>query len=478
MRLLILILIVAAAGVGTLYLARLPGEVLIDAFGMSIRLNLVWAILFLIVIAGGLAAIWGLFAGLWKLPGKLGQARRQSKVRKANSALTDGLLAAEAGDVTAARRLSRQAAAHGEDERLKVLVEARTAEAAGDWISAERAWAQMARMPGGQLAGLRGTAAAAMERGDMAAAEASAREALELKSDADWPFNSLFDLQVSRGEWEKALETLTVGERRRLVSGDSLRRRRAVLLTARAASLPNDERAAAQKALAEAIRAAPGFPPAAWHGARQLLLDGKDKAAMDVLELAWRSRPHPALAQTVRQMSLGDSGAMKARLQRLAAANPDHYESKVIGVDLAMQAGEWVEAVKTLAVLVEAGTTGRLCLLMERALRGYGDAQEAARWARLAVTASREADWSDLDPKGGAFAYSNADWSRLVYLFGDAGQLVHPRHETFARELDVVRAMAALPAPDDRGEGEPAPKPNVKLPPGRMAAPLDYAPDE
>ena len=263
MRLLILILIVAAAGVGTLYLARLPGEVLIDAFGMSIRLNLVWAILFLIVIAGGLAAIWGLFAGLWKLPGKLGQARRQSKVRKANSALTDGLLAAEAGDVTAARRLSRQAAAHGEDERLKVLVEARTAEAAGDWISAERAWAQMARMPGGQLAGLRGTAAAAMERGDMAAAEASAREALELKSDADWPFNSLFDLQVSRGEWEKALETLTVGERRRLVSGDSLRRRRAVLLTARAASLPNDERAAAQKALAEAIRAAPGFPPAA-----------------------------------------------------------------------------------------------------------------------------------------------------------------------------------------------------------------------
>ena len=199
---------------------------------------------------------------------------------------------------------------------------------------------------------------------------------------------------------------------------------------------------------------------------------------MDVLELVWRSRPHPALAQTVRQMSLGDSGAMKARLQRLAAANPDHYESKVIGVDLAMQAGEWVEAVKTLAVLVEAGTTGRLCLLMERALRGYGDAQEAARWARLAVTASREADWSDLDPKGGAFAYSNADWSRLVYLFGDAGQLVHPRHETFARELDVVRAMAALPAPDDRGEGEPAPKPNVKLPPGRMAAPLDYAPDE
>ena len=46
---------------------------------------------------------------------------------------------------------------------------------------------------------------AASERGDQLTAETRAREALGLKSSADWPFNSLFDLQVSKGEWEKAL---------------------------------------------------------------------------------------------------------------------------------------------------------------------------------------------------------------------------------------------------------------------------------
>ena len=314
-----------------------------------------------------------------------------------------------------------------------------------------------------------------MERGDTAAAEQSAKLALELKSGADWPFNSLFDLQVARGDWKLALETLALGEKRKLIEGDSLRRRRAVLNTAYAASLPNGDRSDAQKALAEAIRAAPGFPPASWHGARHLLLDKKEKAALGVLELGWKARPHPALAQMVRQMSVGaDKSVLEQRLARLIEANPAHYESKVLSAELAMQKQDWVSAVKTLALLVEATPTGRLCLLMERALKGYGDPKEAARWARMAVTASREGDWSDLEPKGGAFGYAAADWARLVYRFGDAGQLVHPRHETFARELDVARASAALPSPDDE-EGETV-TPNVKLPPGDMAAPLDFVP--
>ncbi len=475
-RILVILLLVVAAAAGALFLNTLPGGVTFDLFGYEGRLNLAASVVALLLLGGIAAFVWGAFTGLWRLPGRFGKSRRAAKVKKANMALTDGLLAAEAGDVEVANRLAKKAAAFAEDDRLKALLEARAAESAGDWVGAERAWAQLARLPGGQLAGLRGTATAAMERGDAASAEASARAALELKSGADWPFNSLFDLQVARGDWQKALETLALGEKRKLIEGDSLRRRRAVLNTAYATSLPNGERASAQKALAAAISAAPGFPPAAWHGARQLLLDKKEKAALGVIELGWKARPHPALAQMVRQMSVGgDREVLRGRLQRLIEANPDHYESKVLSAELAMQKQDWVSAVKTLALLVEAAPTGRLCLLMERALKGYGDPKEAARWARMAVTASREGDWSDLEPKGGAFGYAPADWARLVYRFGDAGQLVHPRHETFARELDVARATAALPSPD---EGADIAKPNVKLPPGEMAAPLDFVPED
>lgn len=475
-RFVILVLIMVATAIGSYLLLKLPGGVEFDLFGWQGKLNVLGLVLALIALGTLIAALLWLTISVFRLPSLFGRSRKTAKIKKANMALTDGLLAAEAGDVEVAYRLAKKAAAYAEDDRLKALLEARAAESAGDWVGAERAWAQLARLPGGQLAGLRGTATAAMERGDSAAAEQSARAALELKSGADWPFNSLFDLQVARGEWPIALETLSIGEKRNLIGGDSLRRRRAVLKTAYAASLPNGSRSDAQRALAEAIRAAPGFPPAAWHGARHLLLDKKDKAALGVLELGWKARPHPALAQMVRQMSVGaDKDILKERLQRLLEANPDHYESKVLSAELAMQKKDWVSAVKTLALLVEAGPTGRLCLLMERALKGYGDPKEAARWARMAVTASREADWSDLEPKGGAFSYAAADWGRLVYQFGDAGQLVHPRHETFARELDVARASAALPSPDEEGETA---RPNVKLPPGDMGAPLDFVPED
>jgi HemY protein len=136
-----------------------------------------------------------------------------------------------------------------------------------------------------------------------------------------------------------------------------------------------------------------------------------------------------------------------------------------------MDDGDFVAAIRALAVLVEENPTGRLCLLMERALKGFGDTGEAQRWGRMAASASREPDWSDIDPRGGAFDFETRDWSRMVYAFGDTGQLVHPRYEGYGRELEAGRVLA-LPQPDDG----PAPTPRAAT--ASMAPPLDYAPDE
>lgn len=475
-RAFIVILIAAAAAIAAIWAGTLPGGVTLNlSSGTSIDLNFA-ATGIALAVFGGLAALaWWLLGSVVLLPGRFGKSREEARIRKANQALADGLLAAEAGDAAAALKLAKKAAKHAEDERLKLLLEARAAEAGDDWSGAERAWGQLTRLPGGRLAGLRGAATAAIERGDSASAESRAREALELKTGADWPFNSLFDLQVSRGEWSAALDTLGIGEKRGLITGDSLRRRRAVLLTASAATMGADQRQTAQRTLAEAIRAAPGFPPAAWHGARHLMVDSKVKAAEGVLELAWKTRPHPALAQLARRLDPDASPAVIARrLTALAAANPLHRESRILKAEIGIDAKDWIGGVKSLALLVEEKPTARLCLLMERALKGYGDKPEADRWARMATTASREADWSDIDPRGGAFDYDAKDWARLVYAFGDVGDLIHARHESFGRELEAGRTIA-LPAPVDETEGVSAVSDKVA---GAIGPPLDYASDD
>ena len=470
--LLFIFLLAGAAALTGYWLWTLEGSVAISVPGTTTTLPLGLAILFGVLIAGLVAVVWWVLAGLVTMPWTLGRAHRSGQIKKANRALAEGLLAAEAGDARAALRLARRAEKYGEDDRLKLLLEARAAEASDDWSEAERAWGQLMRLPGGQLAGLRGAASAAIERGDSTVAETRARQALDLKSGAEWPFNSLFDLQVSQGRWQAALDTLQLGEKRKLISGDPLRRRRAVLLTAQASGMGAHERAPAQKALADAIRAAPEFPPAAWHGARHLLIDGKIKAAQGVIELAWKARPHPALAQLARRLDPDQkSDADVLRLKALISANPGHRESRILKAELAMDAGEHIDAVRELALLIEEKPTARLAMLMDRALKGYGDTNEAERWARLAVTAAREADWSDIDPRGGAFDFDEKDWARLVYAFGDTGELVHPRHEAFSRELEAGRTLA-LQAPGRETA------PDVPKPQAPAAQPLDYVADE
>jgi HemY protein len=472
--LVLLIVLIAALAFGW-WAYTLPGKVTVPIGTEEISIKSGAAVALVLALSGIMAAAWWIISGIFVLPGRIARSRRQSKSRKANAALTEGLLAAEAGDAEAALKLARKAAKHAEDERLKLLLEARAAEANDDWAGAERAWSQLTRLPGGQLAGLRGSAMAASERGDQLTAETRAREALGLKSSADWPFNSLFDLQVSKGEWEKALDTLTTGERRGMIRGDGLRRRRAVLLTAHAVGMPHDRKSEAQKALAEAIRSAPGFPPAAFHGAKALMVDGKAKAAQGVLELGWKARPHPALAQLSRRLVPQDTQANIAqRLQALIAAQPNHRESKILMAEIAMDKGDWVGAIRSLALLVEENPTARLCLLMERALKGYGDQSEAARWGRMAVSASREPDWSDIDPKGNAFDFDKQGWARLVYAFGDVGDLVHPRYESYGRELEAGR-VPALPGPELE---EDARLDAPKAPDRPLSPPLDYASDD
>ncbi|MEM1086828.1 MAG: heme biosynthesis HemY N-terminal domain-containing protein [Pseudomonadota bacterium] len=473
----LVLLLIVVAGIGIYIAGNLPGGLTIDLGGAGIyELDAALAIILLIALGGIIALLWSFVTGLVTLPARFSRSRKASKVENANKALADGLLAAEAGDVTLAKKMAKKSAQHASDDRMKLLLEARTAEISDDWSGAERAWGQLARLPGGQLAGLRGAASAASARGDRLSAETRAREALEMKTAAEWPFNTLFDSQVAAGNWRAALQTLILGEKRGHISGDSLRRRRAVLYTALSTSLPNEQRKDAQRLLAEAIKASPGFPAAAWYGARHLMGDKKIKSAQGVLELGWKARPHPALAQFARRLSAenGERSA-SARLKSLIDTNPEHRESRILKAELAMSNKDWLTAVKELALLVEQKPTARLSLLLANALDGYGDSDEAARWRALAATAAREPEWSDLDPQGRAFDYSKSDWSRLVYEFGDTGRLIHPRYEMSERELEAGKPLALLGKPATQADIPKAPAATTATQPTDFAAPKETA---
>ena len=165
------------------------------------------------------------------------------------------------------------------------------------------------------------------------------------------------------------------------------------------------------------------------------------KKAASLIEKAWAAAPHPALAVAYRDIFSGETDKVRAkRMGALVKTNPDHRESVILKAEEALHSGDGVTAWSALSPLMQVGEpSARLCLLAAQAEAMLKNPADAAVWTECAATAPSEPDWADLDPEGDAFAYSDQDWRRLVFSYGESGELIHPRFESGAAKRAVIR---------------------------------------
>lgn len=459
---LLLIVAVAAALASWQIISTDQGTVQITWFGTEVTTSALFALLLLVFLLAIALPVLRLLMFLMDAPGRLGKMSQRARVRRGQEALALGLIAAEAGEFEEARRHADKAEDLIDEPRLALLLQARAAEVGGDTAGAERAYSGMLQNEDTEVLGRKGLMAAALKRGDRTAARAHAEAALKASKTATWPFQYAFDLAVQAADWENAIEALDLGDKRKQVEDKVAKRRRAVLMTAQAAKLERERRADKAADMAQkAFRMAPQFAPAGAMAARLLVGEGKSERASAILEEAWENGPHPALAHAFRDVAPGETREQRAdRMRMLAEKRRDHRESKVILAELAMERGDWGAAQSHLEDAYRENPSSRICILFAQVARGRGDENAARTWLAQAAGAPRELDWSDLDPEGPAFMYDDNDWARLVYVFGDGGQLIHPRMERGGNDaLGPVLALptAALTAPRPDAVAHPAP---------------------
>jgi HemY protein len=80
---------------------------------------------------------------------------------------------------------------------------------------------------------------------------------------------------------------------------------------------------------------------------------------------------------------------------------------------------------------------------MARVANAAGLRDEARAWMARGSAAPGEAEWSDIDPAGKAFAYGLADWARLTATYAETGELIHPR---FERREATINDLPQIPA--------------------------------
>lgn len=329
-------------------------------------------------------------------PGSIGAWLNARRLRRGNDALSRGLIAVASGDMLEARRHAERVRGILGSHPLALLLHAQTATIDGDSTAQRHTYRAMLAHEDTELLGLRGLFSLATRENQSEQALALALRAHALKPRAPWAGEALFDLRARRGEWSAARAVLETSANAKLLDRDVVRRRRAVLLTAEA--IDADRNGESDKALSlaeDALALAPGLAPAAVLAARRLAAAGKTWRAQGVIEACWSQSPHPDLAEVYAVIKSDETSDERARrLTGLAHLNRDHFESRVLEAEEAVQLKNWPEARRLLAPLAHEAASARVCALMAEIEEGENsDATAAHVWLSRAARAARDAEW-------------------------------------------------------------------------------------
>jgi len=394
-RIVLFLLLIALAAAGAAWVADQPGNVVMSWGGYKVTTTLsVFALLVGIVIVAAMIAL-GILGMLWRTPERIRQGRRERRAARGRHAITHGLLAIGHGDSAVARQHAETARKLAGNDPLTLLLHAQSAQLDGDREGAKAVFGAMAEREETRLLGLRGLFIEAQRADDAVAAVMVAEEALKLSPSSTWASHAVLGFRCAQGDWNGALKILDNDLASGLIDKAAYRRRRGVLLTARALELEKVDRDLSRESAMEAVKLAPTLVPAAVLAAKYESEAHQVRRAMRIVEAAWLAHPHPDLADAYAHVRLGDSARQRlVRVETLAAKTPGNFEGALAIARAAIDAGEFAKARQALAPFI-ANPTQRVAMLMAEIERTeHGDSGKARAWTLRAVRARHDPAWT------------------------------------------------------------------------------------
>ncbi len=393
-RLVLLLLVLAAIAFGASWIADRPGEISMVWQGWRIETSVPVALVIIALAAGVLLLVWRLLMLLIDIPGYMSHLTRRRKREKGWAAVTRGLLAIGTGDGAAARKARAEAVRLLPDEPLTHLLTAQEAQFEGEHELAVLTFQAMAEKPETRLLGLRGLHMEARKAGNLEAAAAFAEQVAETAPTLLWASDAVIEARCIAHDYAGALAILERQMAKKGIDKTQYRRRRAVLLTAEALALEHEKPDVAQERALEAVRLAPTLVPAAAVAGRLLGAAGQLRKAAKIVEAAFIANPHPELAEVEAHLRPGDSAQQRLqRVRDLFMRAPHHRESAIALAHAALDAHDFIQARAVLEPLL-AAPTQRICLLMaELEAAENGDIGKAREWTTRAVNAPQDPAW-------------------------------------------------------------------------------------
>ena len=397
LRLVLFLAVSCALAWAAVWVVNHPGTVVVQWLDQELILS-VGTVIALLLALGALAIVlFELARILVRLPANWRMSRSRRQQLRGFEELTQGLMAAAAGDLTAARNHHRQAERYLPENGSLLLLQAQTAQLEGKEEVAHLKFRQMLDRRDAEFVGLRGLLGQAMKSGDHDEALTLARRAYRRSPTTPWVLTTLLELLGRAGKWEEALPLIDEMQAQKLLTDAQARHKKAVINHMIATRLRDEDHP--RDALTHARRAAkaaPAFAPGVAQAAELALQDGRRRLAVQLLEEAWRVEPHPEIARVYLQLDPNESPSQRQKRvdTRLAPLSRSHPETLVVQAETAMQAGDWDTARRRLEAALDAAPTARIYrLLADLERQARGDGAKAQEWLARATDAAPDHAW-------------------------------------------------------------------------------------
>ncbi|HTO30329.1 MAG TPA: heme biosynthesis protein HemY [Pararhizobium sp.] len=397
-RILFYVLFVLVLGAGFAWLADRPGELSLIWQGQRIEMSLmVAATLLASLISAILVVVW-LLRVVWLSPHSISRYFRARKRDRGYQALSTGLIAAGAGDSALARKMTARTRGllSADQEPLIHLLEAQTALIEGKYDDARKKFELMADDPETRDLGLRGLYLEARRLGANEAARQYAERAADKAPHLPWATLAALDYRSQTGQWDEAIRLLDQSRAAHVIDRKEADRKKAVLLTARAAEkLEADPKGARDDAQA-ALKLSETLVPAGLIAAKALFREDNLRKAASILEKLWKHEPHPEVARVYVRARSGDSAIDRLkRANKLEALKPNNVVSLATVAESALEARELQLArAKAEAAARIQPSESIFLLLADIEEADTGDDGRIRHWMNQALKSPRDPAWT------------------------------------------------------------------------------------
>lgn len=394
-RVLIFFAMLFLAALGFAWMADLPGTISVSWNGYVWEQPPVVVALVVGLVLVAFLVVVGFIRAILKSPQIAGRFFKQRRKDKGYTALSQGLIALGTGNAKMARRYGLDADKLLNEEPATKLLLAQTAQLAGKDGEARQRFEAMLDDPQTKTLGLHGLFVEAERQKEPVAARHYAEEAAKSAPGLEWAGKAVLGYQAVAHHWDEALKTLERNYTSKLLDKKAYRRQRAVILTALAHKLEDNDPDRAFSLAKEAHGLALDLVPAAVITSRLATRRGDIRKASKVIEATWRLSPHPELAETYSHVRTGDSAVDRLkRAKSLAAQRANTAEGAIAIAKAALEAREFEEARTQLKKVLQSEPTRAAFILMAEVEEAEtGDKGRVRDWLARAVKAPLDKVW-------------------------------------------------------------------------------------